>query len=106
MKQSQKLNATDLICWVFIDKENVVLTGHCNCMAGQGEVCSHVATLLFFAADLTNKVPTTESLSEVKKKKNKYLKTNQTLYIFQVSCTDVLSKWTVPPLPKKLAATK
>lgn len=65
MKHSQKLNAPDLKCWISIDKENVVLTGHCTCMAGQGEVCSHVAALLFFAADLTEKVQTTGSLTEV-----------------------------------------
>ena len=44
---SQRLNETALHQWI-IAKENVqILTGHCNCMAGLGESCTHVAAVLF-----------------------------------------------------------
>uniref|UniRef100_A0A1X7VAJ5 SWIM-type domain-containing protein n=1 Tax=Amphimedon queenslandica TaxID=400682 RepID=A0A1X7VAJ5_AMPQE len=34
--------------WTAVKKEDgTILTGHCTCMAGCGEVCSHVAAILF-----------------------------------------------------------
>lgn len=30
-----------------VDKEGIVLTAHCDCMAGLGEVCRHVGAVLF-----------------------------------------------------------
>lgn len=29
----------------------MILSGHCNCMAGLGEVCSHIAAVLFLLED-------------------------------------------------------
>lgn len=34
--------------WIVGEDDGEVLAGHCTCMAGLGEVCSHVAALLFF----------------------------------------------------------
>jgi hypothetical protein len=34
--------------WIIATKEGVVLGSHCDCMAGIGETCTHVAALLFF----------------------------------------------------------
>lgn len=55
----------DLKCWVAIDKENIVLTGHCTCMPDMAEVCSHTTALLFLVADRTDNINLTQSTSEV-----------------------------------------
>ena len=47
VKHSQKLSAKPLQTWVAVEKEGLVICAHCNCMAGLGEACSHVAALLF-----------------------------------------------------------
>ena len=33
--------------WVICEDTGIILTGHCDCMAGLGESCSHVASLLW-----------------------------------------------------------
>lgn len=33
--------------WIAAEQTGTVLTGHCTCMAGLGETCSHVAVLMF-----------------------------------------------------------
>ena len=33
--------------WVAVEHVGTVLCGHCTCMAGLGDVCSHVAAILF-----------------------------------------------------------
>lgn len=47
VKHSQRMNEKPLNCWCAVDPTGIVLCGHCNCMAGLGEVCSHVASILF-----------------------------------------------------------
>ena len=42
-----KLREKPLIPWVICETTGKVLCGHCNCMAGLGESCSHIATLLW-----------------------------------------------------------
>lgn len=44
---SQRLTATPLHPWVIASKTGTVLAAHCDCMAGLGEACTHVAALLF-----------------------------------------------------------
>lgn len=34
--------------WLIIDQSASILSAHCMCMAGAGEVCSHVAAIAFF----------------------------------------------------------
>jgi hypothetical protein len=36
-----------LVPWVIAAENGRIITGHCNCMAGLGESCSHVASLLW-----------------------------------------------------------
>ncbi len=48
MRHSQKFSATPLACWIIIDKTGEICCGHCNCMAVLGEVCTHVAAVLFY----------------------------------------------------------
>ena len=44
---SQRMNVTPLHPWLIAEKNGKILAGHCNCMAGLGESCTHVAALLF-----------------------------------------------------------
>ena len=37
--------------WVICEMEGRILAAHCDCMAGLGESCSHVASLLLWAAE-------------------------------------------------------
>ena len=47
VKHSQSLSLPSLKFWVVIKQSGTVVCAHCNCMAGYGEVCSHVAAVLF-----------------------------------------------------------
>lgn len=47
-----RLLATSLRPWVADKKIGTVVSAHCNCMAGLGEACSHIAAVLF-ALDAT-----------------------------------------------------
>ena len=47
VKHSQRLSATPLKPWVVAKMEGTIICGHCTCMAGLGEACSHIAALLF-----------------------------------------------------------
>lgn len=65
--------------FVAISKEtNKVLYGHCHCVAGLGEACTHVAGLLFAIEEFVS-----EGLSQIP----------------DVTCTDKLCKWIVPKGP-------
>ncbi|XP_053392305.1 uncharacterized protein LOC128554988 [Mercenaria mercenaria] len=48
VRHSQRMNETALRPWVIVDTTGVVDTAHCDCMAGLGEACSHVGSLLFY----------------------------------------------------------
>ena len=45
---SQRLNEAPLESWVIARSSGEILSEHCNCMAGLAEVCTHVASLLFW----------------------------------------------------------
>ena len=47
VNHSQRLSEAPLKPWLAVKTNGNVLTGHCNCMAGLGEVCSHVGAMLF-----------------------------------------------------------
>ena len=44
---SQSLNKTPLKPWVIAEKNGIICSAHCTCMAGLGETCTHVSALLF-----------------------------------------------------------
>ncbi|KAL5471123.1 hypothetical protein EMCRGX_G029204, partial [Ephydatia muelleri] len=50
----QKLSSPPLMPWVGVDYNGTVLCAHCNCMAGVGEACSHIAALLYFVRTKAN----------------------------------------------------
>jgi hypothetical protein len=47
---SQRLNEKPLIPWVITEDNGKILAANCNCIAGLGETCSHVASLLWAIA--------------------------------------------------------
>ena len=49
VKHSQRLSDAPLKVWLAIKENGEFVCAHCNCMAGLGEVCSHVAAVLFTA---------------------------------------------------------
>ncbi len=42
-----RLREKPLIPWIFAEENGKINFGHCNCMAGLGESCSHVRSLLW-----------------------------------------------------------
>ena len=44
---SQRMSEKALTPWLIIQPDGKVLAAHCDCMAGLGESCTHVAALLF-----------------------------------------------------------
>lgn len=68
--------------WLILDKKGAITAGHCTCMAGCGEVCSHVAAIAFVLQ--LHSQQKSKAVSE------------------DLACTDELSKWTVPSLSKKI----
>ena len=48
VRHSQRANDTPLVTWVICEGDGVIESAHCTCMAGLGEVCSHVGALLFY----------------------------------------------------------
>ena len=49
VKHSQSFSLPSLKVWASIKQDGEILTAHCTCMAGLGEICSHVAAVLFTA---------------------------------------------------------
>ena len=47
MNHSQRLSEKPLTPWVVAEPSGKIVAAHCNCMAGLGECCSHVASLLW-----------------------------------------------------------
>ena len=47
MNHSQRLSEKPLTPWFIATNEGKILTAHCDCAAGFGETCSHVASLLW-----------------------------------------------------------
>jgi hypothetical protein len=50
VNHSQRMNDKPLTPWIIAMKEGKILACHCDCMAGFGETCSHVACLLWVIA--------------------------------------------------------
>ena len=49
VRHSQRLNDPLVQSWIITNEEGTVMSAHCaGCMAGRGECCSHVASVLFY----------------------------------------------------------
>ena len=53
-----------LVPWVGVHYSGTVVCAHCNCMAGAGEACSHIAALLYSIMDKADLVKNTFCTSE------------------------------------------
>jgi hypothetical protein len=47
VNHSQHLSEKPLTLWIIAEINGKILAGHCNCKAGLGETCSHVASMLW-----------------------------------------------------------
>lgn len=52
VSHSQRLNLKPLHCWVLCKNDGEVICAHCICIAGLGEVCTHVGAVLFAVESL------------------------------------------------------
>ena len=58
------MNEPSLILWLILDEQSIK-SSHCNCMAGLGEVCSHVGSVLFLLDFYTRNAEKTVTDSKV-----------------------------------------
>ena len=65
MLRSQRLNSSPLCPWVIVENDGKVLSGHCTCMAGLAEVCTHVAALLFWV-EMSVKIRSSKTVTDQK----------------------------------------
>jgi len=68
VRHSQRMNdpCDTLILWIITEENGTVLFAHCvGCMAGQGECCSHIASVLF-CIEAWNRVNEKLSCTQVK----------------------------------------
>ncbi|XP_013399038.1 uncharacterized protein LOC106165379 [Lingula anatina] len=61
---SMRIREKPLEPWVIVSNKGDIRSGHCTCMAGLGEACSHIATLLF-AAETWTKIRQEASVTDV-----------------------------------------
>ena len=47
------MSETPLRVWIILEESGEVCCAHCNCMAGLGEVCTHIAAVLFYMEAVT-----------------------------------------------------
>ena len=50
VNHSQRMNEKPLVPWIIAEVEGKIIAANCDCMAGLGETCSHVASLLWVTA--------------------------------------------------------
>ncbi|CAG9772099.1 unnamed protein product [Ceutorhynchus assimilis] len=79
VQHSQRKKEKLLKVWVIILKDTSISSAHCTCMAGLSEVCSHVSTVLFYLHARPNTLEDSGT---------------------DLSCTEQLSLWPVPPMKK------
>ena len=49
VRHSQRMNDPPVLLWIITEKDGTILCAHCvGCMAGLGECCSHIASVLFY----------------------------------------------------------
>ena len=82
VRHSQRMNDPPVSLWIITHKEGTVTCAHCTgCMAGLGECCSHIASVLF------------------------YLETWTRIY-GKLSCTQVKCTWVLPTYVKEVTHDK
>ena len=64
VNHSYAVSLTPLEPWVVIKSTGEVICGHCTCMAGLGETCSHIGTLLYWTGYQVQRYTTVSSTSK------------------------------------------
>ena len=64
VKHSQKLSASPLKPWIAAETNGTIMCAHCTCMAGLGEVCSHISAVLF-AVDYNTRMKNSTSATSL-----------------------------------------
>ena len=59
------MNETPLLPWLIAETDGSVISAHCTCMAGTGEVCSQVGAVLF-AVKAAVKIRNTKTVTQEK----------------------------------------
>ncbi|KAH3755881.1 hypothetical protein DPMN_190580 [Dreissena polymorpha] len=49
---SMRIRDKPLNPWLIVEPNGVIQASHCDCMAGLGEVCTHVAAMLFTVMEI------------------------------------------------------
>lgn len=62
---SQRLSEKPLVPWIIAEPNGKVKSGHCICMAGLDEVCTHVAALMFWI-DIRVKILQSKTVTQEK----------------------------------------
>ena len=79
VRHSQRMNDPFFALWIITEHKGTVLFAHCvGCMAGQGECCSHIASVLFYI----------EAWNRINEK---------------LTCTQVKCTWLLPTAVKEVA---
>lgn len=52
VKHSQRMNESPLKAWILANMNGKIICGHCNCLAGLSETCSHVAAICFAVSSI------------------------------------------------------
>ena len=78
VRHSQRMNDPYVTLWIITEENGTVLFAHCvGCMVGQGECCSHIASILFYI----------EAWNRINEK---------------LSCTQVKGTWLLPTAVKEV----
>jgi len=56
------MNEAALNVWIIATMEGEILCGHCNCLAGLTETCSHVGAICFAVKNIAEATETVISL--------------------------------------------
>ena len=49
IRHSQRMNDAPVLLWIVTEKDGTIICPHCvDCMAGLGECCSRIASVLFY----------------------------------------------------------
>ena len=80
VKHSQRMSEQSLQPWIIVQRDGQVLCAHCTCMAGIGEVCSHVGAILFYID------------CQVKRRENKTVTDEKAYWMLPSSINKVASK--------------
>ena len=85
---SYMLNETPLWVWIILEQ---VCCAHCNCMAGFGEVCTHIAAVLYL--ETITRIQGKQTCTQTEREWLKILKSIKYKSVKEIDFTSVKSKF-------------